>query len=74
MTAAQAAASGLPQYRAGSGLIDAKAELAIVYRLTDRIGVMAMGGVSSLLGDAKDSPIVDHKTRPYGVFGITYSF
>jgi len=74
VSAAQSAASGLPQYRAGSGLIDAKAELAIVYRLTDRIGVMAMGGVSSLLGDAKDSPIVYHKTRPYGVFGITYSF
>jgi outer membrane protein len=74
VTAAQSAASGLPQYRAGSGLIDAKAELAVVYRLTDRIGVMAMGGVSSLLGDAKDSPIVYHKTRPYGVFAVTYSF
>ena len=74
VTAAQSVASGLPQYRAGSGLIDAKAELAIVYRLTDRIGVMAMGGVSTLLGDAKDSPIVYHKTRPYGVFAVTYSF
>lgn len=74
VTAAQSAASGLPQYRAGSGLVDAKAELAVVYRLTDRIGVMAMGGVSSLLGDAKDSPIVDHKTQPYGVIAVTYSF
>ena len=74
VTAQQSAASGLPQYRAGSGLVDAKAELAVVYRLTDRIGVMAVGGVSSLLGDAKDSPIVYHKTRPYGVFAVTYSF
>ncbi|WP_168707912.1 MipA/OmpV family protein [Sphingopyxis sp. PAMC25046] len=74
VTAGQSAASGLPQYRAGSGLADAKAELAVVYRLTDRIGVMAVGGVSSLLGDAKDSPIVYHKTRPYGIFAITYRF
>lgn len=74
VTAEQSAASGLLQYRAGSGFNDAKAELAVVYRLTDRIGVMAMGGVSSLLGDAKDSPIVYHKTRPYGVFAVTYSF
>lgn len=74
VTAAQSAASGLPQYRAGSGLVDAKAELAVIYRLTDRIGVMAMGGLSSLLGDAKDSLIVYHKTRPYGVLAVTYSF
>jgi len=74
VTAAQSAASGLPQYRAGSGLVDAKAELAVVYRLTDRIGVMAMGGVSSLLGDAKDSPIVDHKTQPFAVVAVTYRF
>lgn len=74
VTAPQAAASGLPQYRAGSGLVDAKAELALVYRLTDRIGVMAGGGVSSLLGDAKDSPIVYHKTQPYGILAVTYSF
>lgn len=74
VTAAQSAASGLPQYRAGSGLVDAKAGLTVVYRLTDRIGVMAVGGVSSLLGDAKDSPIVHHKTQPYGLFAVTYSF
>ncbi|MBO9695132.1 MAG: MipA/OmpV family protein [Sphingopyxis sp.] len=74
VTAAQSAASGLPQYRAGSGLVDAKAGLTVVYRLTDRIGVMAVGGVSSLLGDAKDSPIVYHKTQPYGLFAVTYSF
>ncbi len=74
VAAQQSAASGLAQYRAGSGLVDAKAELGIVYRLTDRIGVMAIGGLSSLLGDAKDSPIVYHKTRPHGIFAITYSF
>ncbi len=74
VTAEQSAASGLPQYRAGSGLVDAKAELAVVYRLTDRVSLMTVGGVSSLLGDAKGSPIVYHKTRPYGIFAITYRF
>ncbi len=74
VTAAQSAASGLPQYRGGSGLVDAKAELIAIYRITDRIGVMALGGVSTLMGDAKDSPIVYKKTSPHGLFGITYSF
>ncbi|MDK2760016.1 MAG: MipA/OmpV family protein [Sphingopyxis sp.] len=74
VTATQSAASGLRQYSAGSGLVDAKAELLAIYRITDRIGVVAMGGVSTLMGDPKNSPIVYKKTSPQGIFGITYSF
>ena len=74
VNAQQALASGLPQFRAGSGFIDAKADLGLQYRLTDRIGVGVVGGVTTLLGDVKDSPIVKRKTQPYGIAFVSYSF
>jgi len=72
--APQSAASGLRQYRPGSGFIDAKAEIAAQYRLTDRIGVGLVGGVTTLVGDIKDSPIVKEKTRPFGLMFVSYQF
>lgn len=74
VNAQQALASGLPQFRAGSGFIDAKADLGLQYRLTDRIGVGVVGGVTTLLGDVKDSPIVKRKTQPYGIAFVSYNF
>lgn len=74
VNAAQSVASGLPQYRLKSGFVDAKAEVAAQYRLTDHIGIGMVGGVSTLFGDAKDSPIVKERTRPYGIFFASYSF
>lgn len=74
VTEQQSIASGLPQFRVGSGLLDAKAELGLQYRLTDRIGLGLVGGISTLLGDVKDSPIVEARTKPYGMGFISYSF
>lgn len=74
ITPQQSAASGLPEFRVGSGLLDAKAELGIQYRLTERISAGLSGGVTTLLGDVKDSPIVESKTRPFGVFFVGYRF
>jgi outer membrane protein len=74
VNAQQALASGLSQFRAGSGFIDAKADLGIQYRLTDRIGLGVVGGVTTLLGDVKDSPIVKRKTQPYGIAFVSYNF
>jgi outer membrane protein len=70
----QSLASGLSPFRVGSGLLDAKAELGLQYRLTDHIGIGLMGGVNTLLGDVKDSPIVRKKTAPYGIGFLSYSF
>lgn len=70
----ESAASGLAQYRPGSGPLDAKANLGLMYRLTDRIGLGVVGGVSTVLGDNKDSPIVRKKTAPYGLGFVSYSF
>lgn len=70
----ESAASGLVQFRPGSGLLDAKADLGLMYRLTDRIGLGVIGGVSTPLGDNRDSPIVRKKTAPYGLGFISYRF
>jgi outer membrane scaffolding protein for murein synthesis (MipA/OmpV family) len=72
--AGQSLASGLPQFHAGSGFKDASATLSAQYRLTDRISVGASGGVTSLLGKVKDSPIVFHKTQPMGFLSLSYRF
>lgn len=74
VNAQQSAASGLRQYRPSSGFIDAKAEIAAQYRITDRIGLGVVGGVTTLVGDIKNSPIVKEKTRPFGIMFVTYEF
>jgi outer membrane protein len=70
--AREAAASGLSQFSAGSGFKDLTASLTARYRLTDRIGVNLTGGVVTLLGDAKDSPLVQYKTRPTALVSFSY--
>lgn len=74
VNAQQSLASGLPQFSTGSGLLNAKAELGLQYRLTDHIGLGLVGGVTTLLGDVKDSPIVKKKTAPFGIGFISYRF
>lgn len=74
VTAAQSIASGLPQFTGKSGFIDVKAELMAQYFVTDRISFGLLGGVSSLIGDVKNSPIVESRTKPYTLGFISYSF
>jgi outer membrane protein len=70
----QAQESGLRQFRPGAGLLDAEAELQLQYRLTDHIGFGVAGGVATLLGNVKDSPIVTKKTAPFGMAFLAYTF
>ncbi|MCI4589464.1 MipA/OmpV family protein [Sphingobium sp. BYY-5] len=72
--AEQSLASGLPQFRAGSGFKDASAMVSAQYRLTDRISLGASAGVTTLLGKVQDSPIVFHKTQPLGFLSLSYRF
>jgi outer membrane protein len=53
-------------------LKDVSSLLTASYRLTDRISLSATGGVTSLIGDMKDSPFVEKKTQPYGILTLTY--
>lgn len=74
ITPSQSLASGLPYFNAKSGLLDAKIELGIHYRLSNKWTIGTIGGVSTLVGDVKDSPLVGKKTKPYGIFFVGYSF
>ena len=58
VNAAQAARSGLPVYRAESGLKDVGAGLNLSYMLGRNWMVTAVGGYSRLMGDAADAPLV----------------
>jgi outer membrane protein len=72
ITRRESLATGLPQYTAGAGFKDVSGLLTASYRLTDRITLSATGGVTSLIGDAKDSPFVEKKTAPSGILTLTY--
>lgn len=69
---AEAQESGLSQFNPGSGFIDATASITASYRLTDRLSASVTGGVTRLLGDVNDSPLVEHETQPMGFFSLTY--
>lgn len=72
INADEAAASGLRRFSAGSGFKDVTGAITASYRLTDRVTASATGGVVMLVGDAKDSPFVERKTRPTGLFSLSY--
>lgn len=72
ISAQQSQASGLPQFASGKSFKDASALLTVSHRLTSRINLSASGGVTTLLGDVKDSPLVRHKTQPAGFLSLTY--
>jgi len=72
--ARQAAASGLAAYRPGGGLKDVSAALTASYRLNDKVTLGATGVVSSLRGDAKNSPIVVDATQPAAFVSVAYRF
>lgn len=70
----EAMASGLDSYKAGSGFKDVSGTLTADYRLDEHVSLRATAGVVTLLGDAKDSPIVERQTRPIGIFSVNYRF
>lgn len=74
VSAAQAAASGLPTYRPGGGIKDVSASLTASYRLNDKVSLGATGVISKLTGDAKDSPIVFDPTQPAAFVSVSYRF
>ncbi|SEQ99153.1 MipA/OmpV family protein [Sphingobium sp. YR768] len=72
VTPTESLASGLPEFGMGGGFKDVSGMLTASYRLTDRITLSATGGVTSMIGDAADSPLVEKKTQPSGIFTLTY--
>ncbi|WP_420138261.1 MipA/OmpV family protein [Sphingomonas sp.] len=72
--AGEATASGLRQFRPGSGFKDVSGFLTASHQLTERLMVSATGSAVMLVGDAQRSPLIDHKTRPTGLFAVSYRF
>lgn len=71
---AESAASGLPRFTSGSGFKDVSGMVTAAYRLSDRVTLSATGGVTALLGNAADSPIVEEEAQPYGLLTLSYRF
>lgn len=72
ISAEEAQASGLGEFAPGKGFKDVSALVTATYRLNSRISLTATGGVTTLVGDVQDSPLVVHKTQPLGIFSISY--
>lgn len=58
ISAAEAAASGLPAYDASGGLTSVGIELSARYDISDRWGLEGVAAYDRLVDDARDSPIV----------------
>lgn len=76
VSTSQAARSeaGLKPYSASAGFKSAALFANWRYSLNKDWAVLTTVGVNTLLGDARDSPIVERETSAFGSLGITYSF
>lgn len=70
----EASASGLNRYEPTGGFKDVSFRVSAKYRITDGISAVGSVGVTHLLGEAADSPIVEQKTQPIVLMGLTYTF
>lgn len=64
VTPAQSIASGLPVYRAHSGLHDASLTVSAEYLVSDRWSVLGVAGFTRLFGSAADGPLVKQRGSP----------
>jgi len=76
VTSSQAARSkaGLSTYSPSSGFKSAALFTTWSYRIDPSWSTVATVGVSTLLGDARDSPLVDRETNVFGSVGVAYRF
>jgi MipA family protein len=68
------ARSGLPVYRARSGLLDAGLYGQVVYRIDDGWSVFSRVQVARLQSDAATSPFIEKRTEPGFVLFVNYDF
>jgi len=73
----EAAATGLPGYRPGSGIHAVGAAAGLTYSLSERWGVIGYAKYDRLTGDAADSPFIrtyGKRDQLSGGLGLTYTF
>lgn len=71
---ADAAASGLPVYRAKSGILDAGVFAQVVYPVSDHWTLFTKVSLTSLEGSARKSPLVERRTSPGILAFANYTF
>ncbi|RZT94109.1 outer membrane protein [Advenella incenata] len=74
INAQQAARSGLSEYRPSAGFKDVSLRLGFSYDLTKTWSITGAAGVSRLMGNAADSPLVRRKSQAVGALGVAYRF
>ena len=72
--ATQSTNSGYAVYTPSAGLRDVRINTSLTYRVTERIGITGAVSLTSLQGDAKDSPIVRRRSSANGVLAVSYGF
>lgn len=70
----EAAASDLDRYDPTSGFKDIHFRVSASDRITDSINALGSVGITHLLGEAADSPLVERKTQPTALLGLAYTF
>jgi len=74
VTASQASNTAFKQYAPKGGFYEAQATVSWEHRFDAQWGLTAMAGVTTLIGDARKSPIVQRKTAPTGAIYATYRY
>jgi MipA family protein len=74
VTPAQSATSGYAPYTADAGVRDVRASAALTYSVTPRVAITTALSVSSLQGDAKDSPVTRKRSTATGIVSVSYAF
>jgi len=72
--AVQSARSGLPQYAAAAGFRSVNLDLGVLHIIDNSWTVQGLAGYNTLIGDAKNSPIVRDDDFIYFAGFITYHF
>lgn len=74
VTPQQSAASGYAVYSPGAGFRDVRLNASLTYFIDRRWSITGAVTMSSLQGDARDSPIVFENTPVSGVLALSYRF
>jgi MipA family protein len=74
ISAEESLQSGLPEYRAKSGLLDVGLFAQVVYPVSDRWSIFSKVSLKTLEGDARKSPLVERRTAPELLLFGSYTF
>lgn len=72
--AGQAASSAYATYTPGAGIRDVRAGASVMYYLNPKTVITTALSVSSLQGDAKDSPLTRQRNDAMGIVAVSYGF